>query len=156
MEYIRPDGKIDVHVAVRPAWAQAFRQFAAYSHQTMTRVFVEAVTKKINQGGFWPIETAQEWVERKRHAVVRGKALEAEGAVRDRKPRSGPDSGSEVERGSAGLGKIDKHGRSIAGPRVGRSVGKSLREGFIPYCSGRGPTIAAYRASRTGEKAPLE
>ena len=126
MSYLRPDGKVDVHIAARPDWAKALKEYAEYSHKTMTHVIIEAVSRRMKLAGYWPVETSEEQAERRRRAIAQKKAREAEKG----KPRSRQDPLRGVKRPGAG-------GRPIAtGPR--------------PIAAGPQPIVRRRRSSTGG------
>ena len=121
MSYLRPDGKVDVHIAARPDWAKALKEYAEYRHQTMTHVIIEAVSRRMKLAGYWPVETSEEKAERRRRAIAQKKAREAEKG----KPHSRHDPSRNVKRSGAKPRHIGKGGRPIGkGPQP---IGKEPR-----------------------------
>ena len=144
MGYVRPDGKVDVHIAVRPEWAKTLKGYAEYRRETMTHVIIEAVSRKMKLAGFWPVETVEEKRERRSRAIARKKARKAE----ENKTRSRPEPSQAVKRPRAKHRSIVKGGRRPIG-KGGRPIGKDGRP-----IGKDGQSIVRQRKSSNGGTSP--
>ena len=112
MGYLGPDGLKHMGLAVRPEFHKALKRFAADSQLTTTHVIIDAVARRLERAGYWPVLTAGAKERRKRRRIKR--MVEADSDNEERRARAEPGLDQTEGRASGGPPtRIGTRGRSI-------------------------------------------